>query len=361
MAWFPAGVILEKWEEEFYPVVEKIINDPGNYEKVFGRHNTGAIRPCRLYMVGDDQDWSKARPGIVTICTKSKIAQKIRDLLRDHPSIYEMNLGFDFLYHEQMLRLVAGDDLENASRTHCTSVLGQPVLTSTWPLSKSSRQRQATIGGAVSINGLYYGLMAAHAFDIWNSMEDLDRSNPSSESGYISDESETSRHDENQPPPFPASGYHADSFAASSLGVNVAARGCLWPGQVSNPAGSAELVGTLPPGSFEPVGTWERTQHLSETFCPERDWAFVEIECSQFHNPNEIRTPAGRILSPRSIASSPPNGPVLVAAGRSGVFESRCYGIIGGIILPGGTEMVDALTIESACSKSRPNALPGTC
>src|SRR5271170_2858311 len=66
--WFPAGVVLKKWTEEIYPTITMIINDPGNYERIFGKHNKEVTRPCWLYMVGEGQQWKTARPTIVSIC-----------------------------------------------------------------------------------------------------------------------------------------------------------------------------------------------------------------------------------------------------------------------------------------------------
>jgi hypothetical protein len=74
--WFPAGVLLEKWTEEIYPAITKIINDAGNYEKIFGKHNKEVSRPCWLYMVGDGEQWMTARPTIVAICSKTRIAKE---------------------------------------------------------------------------------------------------------------------------------------------------------------------------------------------------------------------------------------------------------------------------------------------
>lgn len=47
----------------------------------------------------------------------------------------------------------------------------------------------------------------------------------------------------------------------------------------------------------------------------------------------------------------PPHGKVLVLAGVSGVFESQCRGIAGGLSLPGSSRMVDVWTIECLCCK----------
>jgi hypothetical protein len=81
--WFPAGVVLKKRTEEIYPTITKIINDAGNYERIFGKHNKEVTRPCWLYMVGEGQQWMAARPTIVAICSKTRIAQRICDLLQN--------------------------------------------------------------------------------------------------------------------------------------------------------------------------------------------------------------------------------------------------------------------------------------
>jgi hypothetical protein len=41
--WLPAGVVLERWTEEISPTITKIINDAGNYERIFGKQNKRSL------------------------------------------------------------------------------------------------------------------------------------------------------------------------------------------------------------------------------------------------------------------------------------------------------------------------------
>src|ERR1700761_5429053 len=108
--WFPDGVVLKRWTEEIYPTITTIINDAGNYEKIFGKHNKEVTRPCWLYMVGEGGHWMTARPTIVALCSKTRIAQRICDVLRNIECMRALNLGFDYMAHKERVILVAGED-----------------------------------------------------------------------------------------------------------------------------------------------------------------------------------------------------------------------------------------------------------
>lgn len=164
--WLPAGVVLKRWTDEIYPTITKIINDAGNYERVFGKHNKEVTGLCRLYMVGEDQQWMRARPTIVTICSKRRIAQRICELLQNIACMRSLNLGFDYMHHNEKIILVTGDSEPGIPSRSSGSLCGLQVLASTYPALLDAKWKQTTIGGVLKINQRYYCLAVAHAFHL---------------------------------------------------------------------------------------------------------------------------------------------------------------------------------------------------
>src|SRR5947209_4404525 len=73
-AWNPAGRLLELWETELYDKIKTIINDPGNYNKIYGdgSHHPGLGR--HLWMVADRCVYQEAHPTIVIACKEKRFA-----------------------------------------------------------------------------------------------------------------------------------------------------------------------------------------------------------------------------------------------------------------------------------------------
>jgi len=94
-----------------------------------------------------------ARPTIVALCSKTRIAQRICDLLQNIECMKTLNLGFEYMAHKERVLLVAGMDetscLSNVSRSLC----GLQVLASTYPPSLDAKWTQTTVGGTLEING----------------------------------------------------------------------------------------------------------------------------------------------------------------------------------------------------------------
>lgn len=363
--WFPDGVVLKRWTEEIYPTITTIINDAGNYEKIFGRHNQEGTRPCWLYMVGEGGQWMTARPTIVALCSKTRIAQRICDLLRNIECMRALNLGFDYMAHKERVILVAGEDhigsVSNSTSTDLGwNLCGFQVLASTYPPSLSAKWKEATAGGTLKIDEEYYCLTVAHAFHlpVFSFADDgSDSSMDLSESSDCSDDI------------YPISDLHPSGSVLTcppemlddqDLGLYRNLR----PERSASHFRHGTQINCAPTAVTDVElicrgrdSTLETPTSQPLLLSKETDWALLRIEQPRFFNENLVHTPSGKILSPQKISSSPPDGKVIVAAGTSGVFESNCPGLVGGLLLPGCTQMIDVWTIDSLCCKIFPALL----
>lgn len=346
--WFPAGVVLKKWTEEIYPNIIRIMNDAGNYERIFGRHNKEVTRPCWLYMVGEGQQWRTARPTIVAICSKTRVAQRICELLENIAYMRTWNLGFDYMHYKEKVVLVTGDSDSSIPPNPIGNLCGLQVLASTYPASLNAKWKQTTAGGTLKINHQYYCLSVAHAFHL-----DIgeDGSGSSLDSDDESDESDDFHNTSNAESSVSVVACRPDALENVILGlyldsgpISTSTRALGGDsGSTSISADDIRVVGSGPVTS----ATTPRVSSL--LLCAELDWILVQVNDPQFFRPNLVQAPSGMMLSPQQVSNVPPQGKVLVAAGVSGVFESSCEGIVGGLSLPGSSQMVDVWTIESVC------------
>jgi hypothetical protein len=352
VGWGYAGPVREKWNNEIYPAISVIINNRKNYEKIFSRTNTRLTRPCSLYMVGDpraahpeDKPWERAEPTIVAISSSQRIANKICDLLKSSTSLKNLNLGFNFMsFKDEALELNAGDGSGSKLYTKEDSLCGLPIWTPRWPPTTPLQYRRATIGGGVIVNGLTFGLTAAHIFysDNWDneddntstspdtSMEDLSTMNSSDSSP--ADKSLSWKYD-----------HLLDHLRDKDVDVFQA------PYDMKD---GEHFFGSdsLAPGHLERFGCLCQSSTPSDLhsfICPVMDWALIRPTTSNPCQINTVRTPAGNVISLNSASADPPMGSVLVFAGSSGVFETNATGRIEGIVLPGSTHMIEVWTIDS--------------
>jgi hypothetical protein len=354
--WFPAGALLKKWTEEIYPAITKIINDAGNYERIFGKHNKEVSRPCWLYMVGEGEQWMTARPTIVAICSKTRIAQRICDLLQNIACMRTWNLGFDYMHHKEKVVLVTGDGDPAALSNLPGNLCGLRVLASTYPASLDAKWTQTTVGGTLKINQEHYCLSVAHAFH-------LDASVAGDGDSDSSSDTDDGSHQPND--------LYSTSDPTSSVSLiacrpdvleNVDLGLYFGSGPISTCTRDLERQTRCSPmttDNFRVIGSGRVVSGTAPSIrslllCAELDWVLVRVSDPQFFGPNLVHTPSGTTLSPQRVSTKPPHGKVLVAAGVSGVFESYCPGIIGGLSLPGSFQMVDVWTIESLCCEMVP-------
>jgi hypothetical protein len=352
--WFPDGVVLKRWTKEIYPTISTIINDAGNYEKIFGKHNKEVTRPCWLYMVGEGGQWMNARPTIVALCSKTRIAQRICELLRNIECMKTLNLGFDYMAHKERIILVAGEHDTTGLSHSSLNMCGLQVLASTYPPSSNAIWRQTTVGGSLKINGEFYCLTAAHAFHFHKPLF----GDGGSES--FSDESESSDTSND----LYSSSYPHSSVSVLScppvmlddleIGIYLDSR----PDISATESKQRKDVDCIPSTmtNLELIGSGrvmapEASPLPPLILCTELDWALFQIKDPKFCEPNLVLTPSGTTVSPQRVSASPPGGKVVVVAGTSGVFESNCPGMIGGLMLPGCTRMIDVWTLDSLCCK----------
>jgi hypothetical protein len=357
--WGYAGLVQQKWNEEVYPAISLIINNKENYEKIFRRVNTRVIRPCALYMIGRSDDilldklWERARPTIVTISSRLKVARKLCSLLKDSACLKNMNLGFDFMcFEDQTLILTAGDGKGSEEFDHEHSLCGIPIWTPGFQDASSFRYQRASIGGCISIDKTPLILTVAHAFypdDFYNQDDD----DSSSSEISMEDSSMITNREPSEP---------SDSISRSNdhlLNLLRLLRDKDAPvfrrplrieddrrfvqmGPNSPDSKSLTRIGHLDQQSIPP--------DIDPVFCPGLDWALISPDSPDICKVNRIRTPTGKVLLVDSISSSPPAVcDVVVSGGTSGVFASQLSGRIEGIILPGSMHMQEVWTIDSAC------------
>ena len=357
--WFPAGLVLQKWTEEVYPTITKILNDAGNYERIFGKHNKEVTRPCWLYMVGQGQQWMTARPTIVAICSKTRIAQRICDLLQNMPSMRTWNLGFEYMHHKEKLVLVTGNGGSNAASNISGNLCGLQVLASTYPASLSAKWKQTTIGGTLKINQEYYCLSVAHAFHLDASVAGNDDSESSLDSDDGSEQSEDFYSASEPKSSISVIACRPSVVESVDLGLYldygpVSTNARALGGKSGQTQISADPIRVIGSGRAR---SWATSKLRPLLLCAELDWVLVRVTDPQFFGSNLVQSPSGKLLSPQRVSSTPPGGQVLVAAGVSGVFESHCQGIVGGLSLPGSFRMIDVWTIESVCCEIAPVTL----
>ncbi len=355
--WLPAGVVLHKWTQQVYPMIRTIFEDAGNHERIYGRHNKEMTQPCRLYMVGEDLQWRSARPTIVALCSKVRIAQRICGLLRDIECMRRMNLGFDYMAHKERLVLIGGGHARSNSSSNLSGNLcGLRVLASTYPPSLDSTWKQTTIGGTLFINRDYYCLSVGHSFRLRKVTSKEGGTGSSSDTDDTSDASD-------------------DFYSVSEHKQSVSVVACR-PSRLEDIDLGLYQTTVLERTRLPTQSTFQKTctpaskndvvviasgkarQKAIPTLrslllCTKMDWVLIRVKDPKFFGPNLVRTPRGTMLSPQRVSPSAPRGKVVVAAGMSGVFESSSPGIIGGLTLPGSATMIDVWTIEALCCMHR--------
>jgi hypothetical protein len=354
--WGYAGLVQRKWNAEVYPAISLIISNKENYEKIFRRVNTRVIRPCALYMVGETQDppvgkpWERARPTIVTISSKLKVARKLCSLLKASACLQNMNLGFDFMcFGDKALILTAGDGKGSEAFDHEYSLCGVSIWTPGFQDASLFRYQRATIGGCITLSKTPFILSVAHVFypDEYYNQEDDDSS-----SSDISIEDSSMINNREPFKPSDSISWSNDRLLNPLRDKDVLVfrrplrieddHPFLQMGPSSPDSKSLTRIGYLNQQSM--------SQDIDTVICPSLDWALISADSPNICKANTIKTLAGKILSVDSISPSSPAGcAVVVSGGTSGVFEAQLSGRIEGIILPGSMHMQEVWTINSGC------------
>jgi hypothetical protein len=435
--WQPAGLVSTTWNIEVYPAIKRIINSPGNYEKIFRRSKIHMSRPCSLYMVGDtapqypgEELWRRARPTIVSISAAKHVAESLSNLLESIESLRRLNHGFEFMFIEDKrmklrtvdLRIPVGvsqnsnlstpipervvvpdpivpsvsaissgrfSALSLPSSTHDPSVgsrrLGpqtklQDPQVSSQPVHSTSLQPvesvcgipvhfmseysdvdgHGAIGGVISINGVGFGLCAAHPFySDGTAHDDIDSDMAST---FYSDIGGNES---------PTKAFPRSSDAAHRASNDESRVAKLWAklreGAVisvfqdesseseTSPQNTESIVGHLY-GHLEPGRDPMDLEIFAERiFCTEMDWALIKLKQSLTHEHANTFAPVhDHKISFTEISDGPPQGEVFVAYRRKTKYSSwsKSNGVLDGIILPGTHRMIDVWTVETACGES---------
>jgi hypothetical protein len=174
-AWNPAGRLLELWKTELYDTIKTIINDPGNYNKIYGdgSHHPGLGR--HLWMVADKCVYQEAHPTIVIACKEKRFAKNTIQLLEEMESSRCLNLGFGFLAHNSKIQHKAASGGLYPQSEFLESLCGTEVLLPSVQTSvdaPSSLWPRATIGGVLKLGQPFYALTVAHVLHPCNPESD---------------------------------------------------------------------------------------------------------------------------------------------------------------------------------------------
>jgi hypothetical protein len=357
--YYPCGIVRHKWDREIYPAIKGILRDKGNKKAIYRSSSKRPGCSCRLFMLDTGSAWKTPRPTVVVSCHDKQFAKKTVDLLQKMDMLKKSVLGFDFLPSVEEITLTA-DHSEAAppvAQEVNPSLCGSRICIS--PSQVNLFWTRATTGGVILINGRFYGLTAAHAFfrTEEDAKSDSDAGSPDESVGTISNGDDQNQDDnaihhearnllqtnENRAEAEIAqmetrSIYLDDQILSSrrsSLGIDRAL-------QKPPSARAEDLLGTIE-ARANPY------EQPSSQLNMENDWALFEISSTLYHRPNTVYAPTGEILQVVNVAQREPSGPVLVAAGVSGVLETACLGPLSGIILPHSTTMLDAWVVTQSC------------
>jgi hypothetical protein len=358
----PQGIVRQKWTVEIYPAIKGIMNDHGNRVRIYGTSSKHPICSCRLFMLDSNPSLKPARPTIVVRCIDKKFARRTVDLLEKMPTLKKSVLGFDFLISQEEIRLAAdaSEGVSPAAQQIGQSLCGARVLIS--PSQKYNSWTRTTVGGVIIIDDRLYALTAAHAFfrvqeDAKPKHSDVVSSNGTASTISSADGQD---YDDDIDPPEPWSLTQSTGDGSQTETTQVESRSIYLDDRTSSAQSPSIDTGRAveKPASVRDenlIGTvrtsanslYQRTSQLNL----EDDWALFEISPSRFQTSNIVEAPNGNILYTANAPQRDPNGPVLVAAGVSGVLQTECSGLLSGIILPDSRKMLDAWTLPEPCSK----------
>lgn len=353
--WWPAGCILQRWEDELFPTIRRIQNEEGNNKKIFKGQRRHPVCMMELWMIEDGGGIHSVLPTIVARCSYMKIAKRTLSVLWKIHSFVDLNLGFGSLPWQEELGLVGGPE-----RTQ--PLMERSVLPGgSTPLLPLNTWNRATLGGVLLLNKEYYGLTVAHAFYDENegtSQEDDAEFQSDEESDLDSDSDgfqAQSKHlaDED--------GHH-HSPTSRAPDKNIVYAGQFEQGLPTAAFTAAEvpsfiahlsLVGYLPhrhDNSHPPIRRTE-VPGPAKWISSQSDWALVRIYDPRFFGPNRFITPEGETIVPSRTSSSPPKGNVFLASSNSQLRKAYCPGIKSGIFLPNSTEMQETWALDIQCCK----------
>ncbi|PLB49135.1 hypothetical protein P170DRAFT_175299 [Aspergillus steynii IBT 23096] len=153
-AWDPAGPVQDAWNKTIYPNILKPLF-LGNGEAIFKRRRKQPHYIITCWMVGKERQ--SAHPSVVFICDDAKFSEKALKLVRK--SEVHGRWGFRvYGYRTKIASNRGGSDRKaEGNGGICGTLFNVGDESNVYDYS-------ATIGGAVVINGVYFGVTVSHAF-----------------------------------------------------------------------------------------------------------------------------------------------------------------------------------------------------
>jgi hypothetical protein len=380
-AWSPKGDILEKWNGDILPWIQRIVDAELSRKFIYQGVKKRSLCTCDLWMVSDGVTCNTAHPTIVAICAERKIAKKTLYVLKRNPQLRDKNLGFNFLEWEENITLTAGEMDEPTGNgppeTDALRLCGSRVVASSIPISFGSRWVQATIGGVLLLNGTYYGLSVAHPFY----RDEDDQSNSSlgdneacklpEEDNLSDDESdwdrlfddlsnamasgsiqETSAYKPPTRQPIATTVFLARDlakFQENASGSPPPARN-----NAQDFLENLSLVGHLPKPRLNltdrPVRKSDPSDSQWVSFT--LDWALVRLHDPRFWGRNWFKTMSGKSILTSFVAYTPPTGEVIIATRHNGPRKTLSSGRKCGLLQPRVGQMQEVWCLALSCSKS---------
>ena len=147
VAFDAAGVMKDKWNDELYPEVKRMLNQ--RTAKVFGRAMTQLPYAIQLYMM---QYETQLLPSFVAVCYKIEVAQRIVKLVKQ--CLREQNIGLKYYAFRSLLTTSGGLDAGSPALNYC----GKRIRID----GPGKQMVYCTLGGCILLDDTPYGLTVAH-------------------------------------------------------------------------------------------------------------------------------------------------------------------------------------------------------
>lgn len=273
-AWGAAGPVKDIWNDMLFPQVLKPLLD-NNQELVFRGTKQRSNYIVLCWMVG--HHCNSCFPAVIFAYHDLRVSENAIKLMRKSTDLNRF--GFQYYPYNAKTSSNAGAP-SLADRFQYFGFCGAPIITTN---EVKQFQKKATIGGAIVIDGKYFGITVAHAFfpDPDVNDDELDSESPVADKVFV-------------------------------LGED----------------GRQRLLGTLP---CHPDHNAERSPSSKSTkyYSRELDWALIEFEDYVVPGLNVVALSDGTLIFPWAVTSSFLKGQVLVAVGgrepiNTTVSETKC-------------------------------------
>jgi hypothetical protein len=337
-AWEAAGCLLEFWEKQLHNSVKSALK--GNEQQ-------------KVY-IKDDGTPAKSKPSVLVLCENPRIASRTVDLLKKHPEIKKLNLGFGFVAHAERIIILAGTlgsglayDLQD---TTFIATCGSRIISTPAPVHRESEGKRSTLGGVLLLGGHYYGLTVAHTFLHHFGYDDSGNNSSEDARSFSEQSSDDSNIVDEDTLLAPIAVTYSSTISAVYLEnqnrPNADPRSVICESFDSrDSASSISLVGHTDATSAE-TGNAESASE-SRWFSLDSDWALIEIQDSRLMLPN-IFVVNGRTNTVRSFCTKEnhPEGGLVVLTGNKETVHVAAPGALAGISLPWSREFVDVWIME---------------